>query len=220
MEEYNLRKMKYLNIFIMLILVMGFAAPAIALETLGTFKQSEVVRVAQVCQDASYINISSITLPNSTVIYSNIQMTSAGSGEYYFNFINTSQIGRYDVRGISDGCEKTYAVYFTITPAGGIESNTWIFLVLLIVAVGILLLSFLFKNYIFSTIAGFALAAAGVYSMIYGFADITNNFTRMASYTIIGLGMITIVTSALELMNEMYGTDTENNWGGESEEAD
>lgn len=214
MEEYNTRKMNKI-LLLMLILVMGFATPAIALETLGGFDQYEPVRIAQVCKDASYVNISSIALPNSTVIYSNIEMTSAGSGEFYFDFFNTSELGRYDVRGISDGCDYTFATYFTITPTGGLESSTWIFLILLFVAVGILLLSFLFKNYIFSIVAGFALATAGVYGMIYGFADITSTYTRMISYIIIGLGMIIIVTSALELMNEMYGEDVQGNYNTE-----
>jgi len=33
-----------------------------ALDSLGTFKQDEAVRVTQVCSDATYINISSISL--------------------------------------------------------------------------------------------------------------------------------------------------------------
>ena len=89
-----------------------------ALESLGTFKQNECVRIAQVCSDATYINISSISLPNSTNSVINKVMSSSGSGEYYYQFCNTSQLGRYDVRGISDGCEKTFATYFEVTPSG------------------------------------------------------------------------------------------------------
>jgi len=89
-----------------------------ALESLGTFKQNQIVRVTQVCSDATYINISSISYPNSTVAVSGIEMTSAGSGEYYYNFSNANYSGRYDVRGISDGCEETFATYFDVNPQG------------------------------------------------------------------------------------------------------
>jgi len=89
-----------------------------ALDSLGTFKQNTDVRVAQVCSDATFINISSIAYPNGSVAVSNIEMTSAGSGEYYYLFDDTSQLGRYDVRGISDGCENTFATYFIITESG------------------------------------------------------------------------------------------------------
>jgi len=89
-----------------------------ALDSLGVFKQNEPIRISQVCQDANYINISSISYPNSTVAVSNIAMVSAGSGEFYYEFINPSEIGRYDVRGISDGCDKTFAYYFDVTSYG------------------------------------------------------------------------------------------------------
>lgn len=220
MEEHNPRKMKYLNYLIMLILVMGFATSVTALESYGKFTQGKVVRISQVCQDASYINISSIALPNSTVIYANTPMVSSGSGEYYFNFYNTSLIGRYDVRGISDGCDKTFATYFIVTPTGGLESNTYIFIILITIAIVILLLAFILHNYIFSVIAGFAMMAAGVYGMIYGFGDITSVYTRAISYIIIGLGMIIAVTSGLELMDEMYGGETQSDYNKEDYEEE
>ena len=102
-----------LFVVFLLSMTMGFA-----LEDLGVFKQGEDVRVAQVCSDSSYINISSITYPNGSTAVSNIEMTSAGSGEFYYLFNFTDDKGRYDVRGISDGCEETFATYFTITHLG------------------------------------------------------------------------------------------------------
>jgi hypothetical protein len=45
-------------------------------------------------------------------------MTSAGNGEFYYQFSNTSTTGRYDVRGVSNGCENTFATYFEVTPSG------------------------------------------------------------------------------------------------------
>jgi phosphatidylserine synthase len=96
------------------LLSISFVSP---LDSLGIYKQGETVRVVQVCSDATYINISSIAYPNSSVAISNVGMTSAGSGEFYYDF-TTSVSGRYDVRGISDGCEGTFATYFVVTSTG------------------------------------------------------------------------------------------------------
>jgi hypothetical protein len=89
-----------------------------ALDSLGTFKQGQQVRISQVCSDATYINISSISYPNSSVAVSGIEMTSAGSGEFYYDFNFTDTNGKYDVRGVSDGCEGTFVTYFEITLDG------------------------------------------------------------------------------------------------------
>lgn len=108
---------------IFLLIAFCLIGNVMALDGLGTFKQGEIVRISQVCSDATYINISSISYPNSTVAVSNIEMTSSGSGEYYYDFSLTDTAGRYDVRGISDGCEMTFATYFNINISGS-EENT------------------------------------------------------------------------------------------------
>lgn len=109
-------KPRVLIIFLIItfLLSISFVSP---LDSLGIYKQGETVRVVQVCSDATYINISSIAYPNSSVAISNVGMTSAGSGEFYYDF-TTSVSGRYDVRGISDGCEGTFATYFVVTSTG------------------------------------------------------------------------------------------------------
>ena len=108
-------KIKFFYLFLIVTLLISSAS---ALDSLGNFKVDETVRIAQVCSDATYINISSITYPNSTTAVSNVEMVSAGSGEFYYDFNLTSVKGRYDVRGISDGCEETFATYFEVTYLG------------------------------------------------------------------------------------------------------
>lgn len=115
-------KNKILTIFILGIFLFSFAN-VFALDSLGTFKQGETIRISQVCNDASYITISSIAYPNSTHAIANTNMTFSGSGEYHYNFTSADALGRYDVRGISDGCENTYATYFEVTPSGKTSST-------------------------------------------------------------------------------------------------
>ena len=102
----------------LLVLFTTLLSNVSALDSLGTFKMGDPVRVAQICSEAGYINISSVTYPNGSTSVSNIEMTSAGSGEFYYLFNFTDDKGKYDVRGISDGCEETFATYFTITHLG------------------------------------------------------------------------------------------------------
>src|SRR3990167_6516872 len=94
-----------------------------AIDSLGTFKQYDSIIIYQVCSDATYINISSISYPNSSLAVSNIPMLSVGNGGFQYNFSSATSTGRYDVRGISDGCDLTFATYFLITP-NGTESTT------------------------------------------------------------------------------------------------
>lgn len=127
------------NLFLLVGLMLSIPLISANLESLGIFSKDQEVRISQVCSDATYINISSITYPNSTTAVSNVEMISAGSGEFYYLFNSTNLLGRYDVRGISDGCEGTFATYFQIN-LSGIEKDTTlivsnIFLILLILGV-------------------------------------------------------------------------------------
>lgn len=137
---------KLLILFCMIFLIGNL----LALENLGIFKQDEIIRISQVCSDASYITISSVTFPNSTTAISNINITSAGSGEFYYNFINTSTIGRYDVRGISDGCEGTFATYFEITASGRAAPNQGEGTIFLASIISMILITILFFAFSFT----------------------------------------------------------------------
>lgn len=202
-----------MNKLVLIVFVALMISSAFALDSLGTFKQYDSVRITQVCQDASWINISSIALPNSTIVYPNTRMISAGSGEFYFIFNKTADLGKYDVRGISDGCEKTFAVYFTITPTVGAEDNTTMFIIIGLIAILLLILGALTRNYIFSTISGFTILIAGIYSMIYGFGSITNVYTQMISVIIAGIGAIITIISSLGLLEDF-------DFGGSKEDDD
>jgi len=148
MKEDNTVKIWVMSFLIGLAILFSIAHVS-SLDNLGTFKQEQTIRLTQVCADATYINISSISYPNSTVIFSNIEMISSGSGEYYYDLHSnyTSLLGRYDVRGISDGCEKTFATYFEITGTGNPEPDgliTFLFIIAFLFVIGSM--SYLFIN--------------------------------------------------------------------------
>lgn len=144
--EYNkkdlISKRKYLLVILFSLFLIN---SCLGLENFGTFKQNENIRIAQICSDATQINISSISYPNSTIAVSNIEMLSAGSGEFYYDFNLTDTEGRYDVRGVSDGCERTFSTYLIVSLSG--QSTEYYFIISDI----ILLLAVIFLTFILWT---------------------------------------------------------------------
>ena len=105
------------KILLFLILGVFLINPIIALDNQGIGTQGKNFTFIQTCDDATYITLSTIQYPNRSVETINTNMTSLGGGAFQYNFTDTV-IGRHDVTGISDGCEKTFATYFEVTNSG------------------------------------------------------------------------------------------------------
>jgi hypothetical protein len=114
----SMMKNRILFLIIGMVLLMGIVGAG--KESLGVFKQNQDVRIVQVCDDANWVNLSSVSYPSGAVALGETEMTSVGSGEYFYLFTDTQTLGKYDVRGISDGCENTFTYYFEITEGGDI----------------------------------------------------------------------------------------------------
>jgi len=87
----------------------------------GTYKQGEDINLIQTCADCTYINITSINLPNGTQIIGNVPMTKDGSVfNYVLNGSLTNSLGTYRVNGIGDpiGVNEIWAYEFYITYSG------------------------------------------------------------------------------------------------------
>lgn len=111
------KKTIFFSFFLLIFLAVLLLNTSFSLDSYGYYKQGQGVRITQVCSEATYITITSISYPNSSIAVSNVNM-SFSDGEYYYIFNDTNEIGRYDVRFISDGCEKSAASYFEITKDG------------------------------------------------------------------------------------------------------
>ena len=194
---------KNLNLFLIALLIILPLANA-SISNLGTFKQNECINLLQTCADCTYNNISSVTFGNSNgvrALTGPVVMTKSGT-EYTTNFCNATQPGTYNVNGYGDaaGTKTGWNYNFEVTPAGGAENNTVFFILIIIIAVGLVLLGFILNNYIFAFFGGLVFLIGGVYGMIYGYGDITNLYTRMVSYVLIGLGALITILSALDLL--------------------
>jgi len=108
---------RILIIFLLVIILIPFISPAQS--SLGLFKQNDCVELLQTCENCTYVNISAITYPNSTIIISEVAMTKADT-VYNYTFCNTSVLGEYKVNGYGDedGQKEIFVYVFTITSSG------------------------------------------------------------------------------------------------------
>jgi hypothetical protein len=198
--------MKITNILICIILLITI--PLISSVSLGTFKTNDCVNLIQTCSNCTYANITSVIYPNSSVALSNVVMTKDGT-YYNYSFCRTSLNGLYIATGFGDpdGSINVWNYDFNVTPAGGAERNTTFFIIIILIALGLILISFIFKNYIFAFFGGLTFLICGVYGMIYGYGDVTTNFTRMISLILLGLGAIVTILSGLDLLQSVEGKD-------------
>lgn len=193
--------MKKIVLFSLLFIILSLGMTSALQESLGTFQQGKVVRITQVCSDATYINISSVSYPNSSVALGEQQMNLIASGEYYFDFNDTTYIGRYDVRGVSNGCELTFSTYFDITPSGS-TNVLGLFIIVIVVAYAIGFIGFFGKHEWVSILGGLAMMVLGLYISQNGI-DVHRNYLTIAfSYFTIGLGGIFTLIPVIEMIRD------------------
>ena len=170
---------------------------------LGTFKQHDCVNLLQTCSNCTYSNISSVSYPDSSQAMGEQEMTKVGT-IYNKTLCSTSIVGTYLVNGYADldGEKTVWSYTFIVTPSGGPESNTIIFIIFILVSLGLLIFAFLTQNQIFALLSGFAFLGTGMYAMIYGFGDVTSLYTRILAYILLGFGAILTILSSLDFLRE------------------
>lgn len=195
----NYMKNNLLLVFTIFLFVSSFSLIS-ALDSLGSSKVNEQYIFCQVCADATYIRLSSIQTPtNTNFIDSN--MTPNGTGQYCYSFTPT-EVGRYDFKGISDGCDRTFATYLEVTPSGFTNTVGFTFIILL-VFICLIGLGFWIKDGWFVVFGGLGLMGFGVYSIINGIAGFKDDLvTWGTSLFFIGVGAYLSINSAIEMINE------------------
>lgn len=111
-------KMKLNKLLISMILLMAIL-PMVSAVTLGTFKQNDCVSLIQTCSNCTYVNVTSVTYPNSSLAISDVAMSKAET-RYSYDYCNTSLLGTYVVTGIwdLDGVLDVWDYNFEVTYTG------------------------------------------------------------------------------------------------------
>jgi len=93
-----------------LIVIIPFASAS-----LGYFEQDKCVQIKTIL-NASWVNISTVNYPNSTIALSNVAMDKTGL-TFTYDFCSTSILGKY-IYDYYDDSGNVYVNDFTITPNG------------------------------------------------------------------------------------------------------
>lgn len=188
---------KYL-ILLMLVLIIPMASAS-----LGTFKQSECVPI-RVLANCSNVDLIEVTSNNQTFII-NSPMSNLGGQTFNYTFCNTNTLGQYTYSWNNpciDCSQGECGNDFTVTPTGNTNtSSLWLFAVLLVFSIIILCMAFGMQNEYIGFISGTLFMVTGVYSMIYGIGNISDTWTQMISYIIIGLGFIFNVAAGYSVIS-------------------
>ena len=170
---------------------------------LGTFKQNSNIDLIQICSNDTSLcdscNITSVISPNSTLLLEDKVMTKR-QADFNYTFKSTSELGRYNVFGFCQSGDqfKVWSYTFDVTTTGG-ETNSIVILIFLFIG-GFLLLviGFYYDSVSLIFISGSLFVVAGVFTMIYGFGDFSDVYTRAISYVSIGIGIIFTLASVYE----------------------
>ncbi len=122
-------------------------------------------------------------------------------GEYtYILQCNNSQFGGY----ISTG--------FEVTPTG--NDYSLMFLIVIGLFALVLFVTALYSgNEYIMFLASLVIILLGVYTMIYGIGNVNDDFSKMVSFVIIGIGLFFIIISSLKAIAEASGEDSIGGWG-------
>lgn len=180
---------------IILIAVLIISLSGISFASLGTYKQNSCVQIKTIL-NASWVNISTISFPNSNLASSNKIMSKIGQ-TFNYSFCNTSIVGTY-VYDYIDSNGDVYVNDFDITSTGNNNGNT-IPLFLLLGGFLILGIALWQRNPIIGFFSGSIFIIAGIYLMIFGLGALWNDYTRMISYVTLGLGLVISFISMIEL---------------------
>lgn len=112
-------KLYLISLVILLSLLVLVPFVSSSIETLGTFQKDTCISLIQICDNCSYVNISAILLPNSSVILLDITMDKSGT-YYNYTFCSTNISGEYIINGVGDldGEDTVFNYNLFINPQG------------------------------------------------------------------------------------------------------
>jgi hypothetical protein len=134
------------NIIYLILLILCFTPIISAMDSLGTFKQGEIINLHQYCDSCTYVNLTNVKTADNN--YSmNIAMIKTGTS-YDYPWNETSVSGNdcsYTICGDKEGEFTCEDLKYNITPNGTLTNTSQgiIYLVLILITIG-LLIFFLF----------------------------------------------------------------------------
>jgi hypothetical protein len=171
------------------------------------------------CSNSAQCNITAF-YPQGGVYVNNLPTTNQISF-YNATLPITNTLGEYSAKlvcydnGFSGTESFTFKVTSTGTTSGG---NMTIFILLLVCALIVFVMSLLIANTYVGALSGFLLTGAGLYFTIYGIGIEANLYTNMLGFCIIGLGSVILIISTFKSVwgesNDGFSMSSDDNNDG------
>lgn len=187
-------KLNYLIVGIALLFFMSSVSAEI-----DPVEQNQCASLYQLCDNCTYVNLSSVIFPDNSILNINSAMTKSGV-DYNYTFCQTSQIGEYiyNVCGDKDGqfiCEN---LTFKVTPSGFNLTIGYYFLII-ILSIGIIILGYYVQDAWIVMLGSFALVLFGLYILFFGLVGFKDSvYTWGIGIIILMLGIYFGVKASLE----------------------
>lgn len=196
---------EYLLLFLAIAVFLFLATPMSVLAAsteIGPFKQGSRIQLIQVCDNCTFVNLTYVQHPDSTI--ENISRLMTKYGSYYnYSYQNTGQQGtyKYTTCGDADGVYTCQSVDFLITPSG-YNNYLGITIVVIVAIYGIALFGFFGKNEWLSIIGGMGLILLGLFTLNNGIDIFRNFMTEAFSYLTISIGALFSITAGISIIEE------------------
>lgn len=195
-------KKKNTILFIYFSLVLLFLFSTVSAANIAPIKQGRVARLVQVCDNCTFVNITTIQYPDSTISSINSVMTKDGAN-YNYSFLGTGSIGEYSYTtcGNPDGTFTCETATFEVT-ASGYDNMLGLSIIIILIIYAIAFIGFFGRNEWVTILGGFALILLGLFTLNNGIDVFRNFITESFSFITIGLGAFFTIFTGLQIINE------------------
>jgi len=191
-----------MNKVILMGLIMSiFFINMISAADIGTAKQGDTMDLYQMCSNCTYVNVTSVTYPNKSVIDIGAIMTKSGE-DYTYAFTDTWNLGgyKYNVCGDKDGEVKCEVHNFNVTPSGFVGTLGF-YVLILCLSFGVMILGFSLKDAPIVILGSFGLYFVGLYILFYGIDSLKDPvYTWALGLIILMLASYISIKSSYELI--------------------
>ena len=196
----HLSKEKQILIICFSLLLILFFSNVQAVK-ISPIKQGKTARLVQVCDNCTFVNITTIQYPDSTLLSVNKAMTKNGAN-YNYSFTGTGSIGDYSYTtcGNPDGVFTCETANFLVS-ASGFDGMLGLSIVIMFLTYAIAFIGFFGKNEWVTILGGLAMITLGLFTLNNGIDIFRNTMTEAISFTTIGLGAFFSIFTAIEVVN-------------------
>ena len=150
------------------------------------------------CSGAALCNLTVTSSNGQFIVKESTMVNNISMQTYQMPTVNNSGNYKAVVTCIDAGNSGSNTFDIIYTPTGTQGKSTTILLIIGLAGVILLILGVTLKNPYFAFIGGASFLLIGVYTMIYGFADVADLYTRGFSSILIGLGLFFLIVAAYE----------------------